>query len=100
MVHRLRQRRLLAQIFSLAYVDTDVYRRMALNNRRQRRKRRFLVRPGRTAVWWQNFLDNIVIPEEWRENFCMPKESFYKLCDESCPDRSHVNAKHFGIGPV
>ena len=51
MVHRLRQRRLLAQIFSLPYVDTDIYRRMAVNNRRKRRKRRFWVRPDRTAVW-------------------------------------------------
>ena len=64
MLHRLRQRRLLAQIFSLPYVDTDVYRRMAVNNRRQRRKRRLWKRPYRTAVWWQNFLNNIVIPEE------------------------------------
>ena len=67
MVHRLRQRRLLAglvaQIVSLPFVDTDVYRRMAVNNCYQRRKRRFWVRPGGTAVWWQNFLDNIVIPE-------------------------------------
>ena len=44
-----RQRRLLAQIFSLPYVGTDVYRRMAVNNRRQRRKLIFWARPGRTA---------------------------------------------------
>ena len=97
MVHRLRQRRLPAHIFSLPYVDTDVYRRVAVNNCRERRKRRFWVKPGRTAVWWQNFLDNIVIPEEWGENFLMSKDNFYKLCEESCPDRS---AQHFGIGPV
>ena len=68
---------------------------MAVNNRRQRRKRRFWVRPGRTAVEWQNFLGNIVIPEEWRENFRMSKKNFRKLCDESCPDRSRVNACKF-----
>ena len=82
MVHRLRQRRLVAQIFSSPYVDTDVYRRMAVNNRRQRRKRRFWVRQGRTAVWCKIFLDNIAILEEWRENFRMSTENFYKLCDE------------------
>ena len=57
---------------------------MAVNNCCQRRKRRFWVRPGGTAAWWQNFLDNIVIPESWRENFRMSDENFYKLCDESC----------------
>ncbi len=28
-------------------------------------KRRLWVRPGRTDAWWQNFLLNIVLPEEW-----------------------------------
>ena len=73
---------------------------MAFNSRRQSRKRRFWVKPARTAVFWQSFLYNTVIPEEWRENFRMPKGNFYKLFDESFPDRSLVNAKHFGIGPV
>ena len=27
-------------------------------------KRRFWVRPGRTDVWWQNVVENIVIPSE------------------------------------
>ena len=35
--------------------------------------RRFWVRPGRTAAWWQNFVDGKVIDEEWRENFRMDK---------------------------
>ncbi len=47
--------------------------------------RRFWVRPGRTAAWWQNFVDGKVIDEEWRENFRMDKDSFYRLVEELEP---------------
>ena len=47
--------------------------------------RRFWVRPGRTAAWWQNFVDGKVIDEEWRENFRMDKDSFYRLVVPSVP---------------
>lgn len=50
--------------------------------RKQRRTRRFWVRPGRTTAWWDNFVGGVVIEEEWKENFRMSKGSFYKLCDE------------------
>ncbi len=32
-----------------------------LNKRRQARPRRFLVRPGRTNVWWSGFVNQIVV---------------------------------------
>ena len=38
------------------------------------------MRPGRTNSWWSNFLHDVVISEEWVENFCMSKESFHVLC--------------------
>ena len=76
MAHRLKQRRLLAgllaQIFSarLTSIQKSEYGSQRLSAKIwqstivcQRRKRRFWVKPGRTAAWWQNFLDNIVIPE-------------------------------------
>jgi len=43
------------------------------------------VRPGRTSLWWENFVNNIVVAEEWRENFRMSKENFMKLCDKVRP---------------
>src|SRR4029434_5789370 len=35
----------------------------------QRRRRRFWIRPGRTVVWWENFEKEVVLPDEWHENF-------------------------------
>ena len=39
----------------------------------ERRKRRFWIRPGRTSAWWDGFVSEIVLPEEWRENFRMSR---------------------------
>ena len=56
MVHRLRQRRLLAQIFSLPYVDTDVYRRMAVNIVVKDENVDFGLRPGTTGKFFSTIL--------------------------------------------
>ena len=84
----------------LMYVNATMYyirRRkimtMAISGRCYRRckkgrvinPRRYWVRPGRTHVWWDNFLDDVVVPEEWRENFRMCKDSFQQLCKELHP---------------
>ena len=50
--------------------------------RKQRKPKRFWIRPGRTGKWWQNFLDNVVVTEEWIENFRLSKETFTELCGE------------------
>ena len=42
-----------------------------LRSRRESKERRFWTRPGRTSAWWNNFADQVVIPEEWKENFRM-----------------------------
>ena len=42
----------------------------------------FWIRPGRMPVWWDNFLNGVMIAEEWKENFRMGKDNFYKLCGE------------------
>ena len=55
------------------------------SNRRQRRRRRFWTRPGRTADWWQSFVQNRVLPEEWKENFRLQKHNFERLCAELKP---------------
>ena len=36
-------------------------------------------------MWWDNFVDEVVVAEEWKENFRMCKENFLKLCDELHP---------------
>ena len=38
------------------------------------------MRPGRTRAWWDKFVTNTVVSEEWRKNFRMSRESFYTLC--------------------
>ena len=73
-----RGRQRLAQIFA----SSSQRRRIRA---RQRRPRRFWIRPGRTRVWWDNFMDDVVVPEEWKENFRMRKENFLKLCAELWP---------------
>lgn len=58
-------------------------RRLAIHNPK-RTKRKYWVRPGRTSLWWENFVNNIVVAEEWRESFRMSKENFMK-CDKVRP---------------
>ena len=49
------------------------------------RPRRFWIKPGRTSLWWDNFVCNIVPPEEWRDNFRMSRSSFFCLCNQLRP---------------
>ena len=51
-------------------------------NARLARARRFWIRPGRTSAWWDNFVSQTVVPEEWKENFRMPRSSLLKLSEE------------------
>lgn len=44
-------------------------------------EQRFWVRPGRCRAWWDNFVRGIVVPEEWRENFRMSRDSLYHLSE-------------------
>ena len=53
--------------------------------RKERRSRCFWIRPGRTSAWWDNFVSDVVVAEEWKENFRMSQQNFYKLCDELRP---------------
>ncbi|XP_046864305.1 uncharacterized protein LOC124458306 [Xenia sp. Carnegie-2017] len=52
---------------------------------KQFRRRRFWVRPGRTSAWWDNFVRQTVIEEEWCENFRMSRRSLHELADELRP---------------
>ncbi|XDV36622.1 hypothetical protein PO909_006368 [Leuciscus waleckii] len=48
---------------------------------RHRQRRRFWVRSGRTAVWWENFENEDVVPDEWRENCRMSRSSLLSLSE-------------------
>ena len=52
--------------------------------RRLRKARRFWIKPGRTNAWWFSFC-NETLPEEWKANFRMPKQTFDVLCREVGP---------------
>ena len=54
-------------------------------NARQRKPRKHWIRPGRTSSWWDNFSNNVVVDEEWHENFRMSKENFKHLCQQLAP---------------
>ena len=51
----------------------------------KRRPRQFWEKPSRVGIWWDNFINNVVVPEEWVENFRMSKDSFMSLCYELKP---------------
>ena len=80
-----RRRRNIIRLLSLPVSKTGGIKRLNRNRGRQARPRRFWVRPGRTSAWWDNFVDQIVISEEWRENFRMSRGSVYKLAEELRP---------------
>ena len=44
-------------------------------------ERRFWTRPGRTSALWDNFVHEVVIPEEWLENFRMSRRSLLNLSE-------------------
>ena len=61
-----------------------------LSNGPQQTLRRYRVRPylelwtklpGRTSAWWDNFVHEVVIPEEWLENLRMSRRSLLNLSE-------------------
>ncbi|XP_056157048.1 putative nuclease HARBI1 [Lampris incognitus] len=57
-----------------------------IQRRRQpRKRRRFWVKPGRTSAWWDNFVNEVVVPEEWRENFRMSRSTLIDLGERLRP---------------
>ena len=43
------------------------------------------IRPGRTSLWWDNFVQGEVDDRAWRENFRMSKDSIVALSEELRP---------------
>ena len=52
---------------------------------RRRRTRQVWIRPGRTSLWWDNFVQGKVDDRAWRENFRMSKDSLVALSEELRP---------------
>lgn len=44
-------------------------------------RRRFWMRPGRSSSWWDNFENEVVVAEEWRENFRMSRTALLSLSE-------------------
>ena len=65
-------RRRMILMRDIAFSKTS-YRRFG-SNTRLARARRFWIRPGRTSAWWDNFVSQTVVPDEWKENFRMPSQ--------------------------
>ena len=45
----------------------------------------FWVKPGRTPKWWDNMVNGVCLPSEWKDNFRMSRSTFNELCDELRP---------------
>jgi hypothetical protein len=78
----LRKRINIMKMFSVSTSQKIVLKRL---KKKPARPRRFWVRPGRTSAWWDNFASQTVVPEEWRENFRMSRESVNSLAEELRP---------------
>ncbi|XP_046841818.1 putative nuclease HARBI1 [Xenia sp. Carnegie-2017] len=70
------------KLLSVSQDATKVLKRV---KKKKVRPRRFWTRPGRTSAWWDNFASEIVVTEEWRENFRMSRESINSLAEELRP---------------
>ena len=91
---------------SIALVHMNIVRQRIRNNYRQSlmskdtrkatrrsqpyKQRRFWTRPGRTSAWWDNFVNEVVVAEEWRENFRMSRRNLLKLSELLRP---HIEGK-------
>ena len=49
---------------------------------RRATRRIFWVGPGRTSSWWDNFVNGVVVDDEWRDNFRMSRASLVTLSEE------------------
>ena len=68
----------------------DVANSQAFKSKRKIARRTRWTRPGRTSTWWDNFVNNVMLDNEWRENFRLSNVNFVKLCKEL---RAYLNKK-------
>ena len=63
--------------FRQSFMSKDT--RKATRRSQPYKQRRFWTRPGRTSAWWDNFVNEVVVAEEWRENFRMSRGNYHRL---------------------
>ena len=78
----MKKRMNIVRLLSLPLTKTAIFKRLG---KKRQRKKRFWIRPGRTSAWWNGFIGEIVVPEEWRENFRMSQVSMKRLAQELRP---------------
>ncbi|XP_060780364.1 putative nuclease HARBI1 [Neoarius graeffei] len=64
-----------------AFCDVNT---LQLRQRKPYMERRFWVRLGRSSAWWDNFVDQVVVAEEWYENFRMSRSALIHLSERLC----------------
>ena len=64
---------------SLMSKDTRKATRRSQPYKQRRLLLLFWTRPGRTSAWWDNFVNEVVVAEEWRENFRMSRRNLSYL---------------------
>ena len=69
----MKKRMIFVRLLSLPLTKAAIVKRL---RKKRQRKKRFWIRPGRTSAWWNGFIGEIVVPEEWRENFRMSQLDF------------------------
>ena len=67
---------------SLPSTQTAIVKGLGMKHQR---KMHFWIRPGRTNAWWNSFVGEVVVPEEWSENFRMTQVSMKRLAKELKP---------------
>ena len=80
-----RRKQILVRFLTKSKIGFGPTMRIKRTNRQHHRNRRLWIRPGRSNEWWSNFLAQKVIDEEWKENFRLSRENFYRLCHELQP---------------
>ena len=77
--HYARQKRILDN--RICHIILDPPQRVT----RRATRTRFWVRPGWTSSWWDNFVNGLVVNDEWRDHFRMSRASLVALSEEVRP---------------
>ena len=74
--------------FRQSLVSKDT--RKAMRRSQPYKERRYWTRPGRMSAWSENFVNEVIVAEEWRENFRMSRRNLLKLSELLRP---HIQGK-------
>lgn len=76
--------------FRQSLMSKDTTCRKATRCSQPYKQRRFWTQPDRMSVWWDNFVNKVVVAEEWRENFRISRRNLLKLSELLRP---HIEGK-------